>query len=66
MAGSGTQPPARQAEVGAAESGTEQEGCRLPDIGADLFGGVTISTAIRFIEMGPKTAYAEGDGRITP
>ena len=66
MAGSGTKPLARQAEVGAAKLGTEQGGRGCPDIGAYLLGGGTIGTTIRIIDMGPDTAYAEGTGQIPP
>ena len=63
---SGAQPPARQAEVGAANSGVEQGGSRCQDIGTDLFWGGTIGPAIRFIYMGTDTLYEEGVGRIQP
>ena len=58
------QPPARQAEVGVADLGTDQRGIRCPDIGVDLLGGGTIGPAIWVREMGPDIAYAEGTGRI--
>ena len=42
----GTQPPARQEELGAADSGTEQGGSGCQDIRADLLGGGTIGPSI--------------------
>ena len=66
MACSGMKPPARQEEVGAADSGTEHVGSICPDIGADLLGGGTISPAIQVRYMGPESVYAEGAGRIPP
>ena len=66
MDSSGTQPLARQAEFGGADSGTVQGGSRCPDIGEDLLGGGTIGTAIRVRDMGTDNAYEEGDERIPP
>ena len=60
------QPPARQAEVGAADSGNKQGGSGLTDIGADLLGGGTIGPDIRFRDMGTDTTYIEGAGQIPP
>ena len=60
------QPPARQAEVGTSDSGTEKGGSRCPDIREDLLGGGKIGPTIWVRDMGPDTAYAEGDGRIPP
>ena len=60
------QPPARQAEVGAADSGTEKGGSGCLDIGADLLEGVTISTDIWVRDMGPDPTYVEGAGQIPP
>ena len=66
MAESGTQPPERQAEVGAADLGTEQGGRVCLGIRADLLGGGTIGPDLRVREMGHNPADAEGDGRIPP
>ena len=66
LAGSGAQPPARQAEVGADNSGAEQEGSGCQDIGTDLFSGGTSSPDIRARYMGPDTAYPKGVGWIPP
>ena len=62
----GPQPPARQSEVGAADSGTEQGGSRCPYIRADLLGSGTIGPTIWVRDIVPDTAYAEGDGQIPP
>ena len=61
MDGRDMKPPARQTEVGAAESGTEQGGSGCPNIGTDLLDGGTIGPVIRVRYMGPETAYEEGD-----
>ena len=66
MVGSGMQPPVRQAEVNAADLGTDQEGSRCTDIGADLLGGGTIGTAILVRDMDPDTEYAKVAGRNPP
>ena len=66
MSGIVAQPPARQAEVGADNSGVEQGGRRFQDIGIDLLGSGAIGPAIRVRYMVPDTAYAEGVGRIPP
>ena len=66
MSGIVAQPPARQAEVGADNSGVEQGGRRFQDIGIDLLGSGAISTAIQVRYMGPDTAYAESAGRFSP
>ena len=60
------QPPALQAEVGTSDSGTEKGGSRCPDIRADLLGGGKIGPTILVRDMGPDTAYSEGDGGIPP
>ena len=60
------QTPARQAEVGTADVCTEKGGSRCPDIRSDLLGGGKIGPTIRVRDMGPDTAYSEGDGRIPP
>ena len=60
------QPPAPQAEVGATNSGVEQVGSGVHDIGSDLLGGIAIYPAIQVRDMGPDTAYAEGVGIIPP
>ena len=66
MSGIVAQPLARQAEVGAANLGVEQEGSGCQDIGTDLLSGGASGPAIRVRDMGPDTAYAEGVGRIPP
>ena len=54
------QPPARQAEVGTANSGVDQ-GCRgCQYIGTYILGVVTIFPDIEFRDMVPDTAYTEG------
>ena len=55
-----------QSEVGVAYSGTEQGGSGCTDIGADLLGGGTISTALRFIYMGTDPTDVDSAGRIPP
>ena len=65
MAGSGTQPQARQVEVGAADSGNEQGDRGCSDIRAYLLGSGTIGAAIRVRDLGPYPAYAEGAGQIS-
>ena len=66
LAGNGTQPPARQAEVGEADLGTHQGGIGCPEIGADLISGDIIVPDIRVRDMVPVTAYVEVAGRIPP
>ena len=66
MDGSSTQPPARKAEVGASDLGTEQGGSRFPDIGSDLLGGGRIGPAIHVRDTGPDNVYAEGSRQIPP
>ena len=66
LAVSGSQPQARQTEVGAADSYIDQGGSGCPDIGTDLLGGGAIGTAVRVRDMGPDAAYEEGIGRIPP
>ena len=63
---SGAQPQARQTEVGAADSYTDQGGSGCPDIGTYFLGSGSISPAIRVRDMGPDAAYEEGVGRIPP
>ena len=58
------QPLEHQEEVGTADSDTDQGGIRFPEIRADLLGGGKIGPTICVRDMGPDTAYAEGDGRI--
>ena len=60
------QPPERQTEVCAADSGTENRESGCPDIGEDILGGGQIGPAIQVRDMGPDTVYAEGVGRILP
>ena len=64
MAASGAQPPAHQAEVGAANSGAEQGGSGYLDIGTYLLICGGIGPDIRVRDMGPDIAYAEGVGQI--
>ena len=52
------QPPARQAEVGTDDLGTEKGGSRCPAIREDILGGGKIGPTIRVRDMGPDTAYA--------
>ena len=59
-------PPECQAEVGTANSGTEQGGSGCPDIGEDILGSGTIGTDIQVRDMGPDPAYAEGARQILP
>ena len=63
---SGTQPPARQSEVGSADSVNEQGGSGFLDIRSDLLGGGTIVPAVWFRYMGSDTAYADVAGQISP
>ena len=50
--------------MGVADLGTDQVGIGCPDIGGDLFGGVTIGPDIQVRDMGTDTAHTEGSGSI--